>query len=66
MNPLRRLSRSLAVLSATAVLCAPAIAQSFLNKPLPKVQLASLHQTSATSLDDFTGRALLIEFFAHW
>jgi hypothetical protein len=44
----------------------PALAQSFLNKPLPKVQNESMHQTNATSLDDFSGRALLIEFFAHW
>jgi hypothetical protein len=66
MNPLRRLFRSLAWLPATAVLCMPALAQSFLNKPLPKVQIESMHQTNATSLDDFSGRALLIEFFAHW
>ena len=30
------------------------------------VELDDLTQTGATSYEDFTGRAVLIEFFAYW
>lgn len=33
---------------------------------LPPVQLADLAKTDATSFDDYLGRAVLLEFFAHW
>ncbi len=33
---------------------------------LPELALEGLSQSEATSVEDFTGRALLIEFFAHW
>jgi hypothetical protein len=33
---------------------------------LPQVDLADFGQTKAKSLDDFAGRAILIEFFAYW
>jgi len=49
-----------------ALLGSSATAQSFIGKPLPKVELESLHQSNASSLEDFSGRALLIEFFAEW
>ena len=33
---------------------------------LPKSSLRDFGLTEATSLDDFYGRAVLLEFFAHW
>ncbi len=33
---------------------------------LPALELEGLSQTEATSVADFHGRALLIEFFAYW
>lgn len=41
-------------------------AQSSAPMPLPSVPLEGFSQTPAKSLEDFTGRALLIEFFAYW
>lgn len=36
------------------------------GKPLPKAKLVDFAQTRATSLQDFKGRLLLVEFFAYW
>jgi hypothetical protein len=36
------------------------------RKPLPEVELEGFTQTEASSLDDYFGRAVLIEFFAYW
>ena len=33
---------------------------------LPAVELQDFQLTEATSYDDFFGRAVLLEFFAHW
>ncbi len=44
---------------------APALAQA-LGSTLPPIELEGFAQTGARSLDDFYGRALLIEFFAFW
>ena len=33
---------------------------------LPEVKLRDFTQTEASSFDDFYGRAVLLEFFAHW
>lgn len=33
---------------------------------LPPIELEGFAQTKAKSFDDFTGRAVLIEFFAYW
>lgn len=33
---------------------------------LPSLELDDFAQTGARSLDDFVGRAVLIEFFAYW
>jgi len=33
---------------------------------LPQVELTDFGQTKAKSIDDFSGRAVLIEFFAYW
>jgi len=43
----------------------PANAQAPGSK-LPPVVLDELTQTGAKSYDDFLGRAVLFEFFAHW
>ena len=36
------------------------------GSPLPEVELEGFTLTEASSIDDFAGRAILIEFFAHW
>lgn len=51
---------------AVAAAVAPAPLSSGVGDPLPAVKLEGFTQTRATSLDDFVGRALLIEFFAYW
>ena len=33
---------------------------------LPSVELEEFSLTKAKSFDDFLGRAVLLEFFAHW
>lgn len=33
---------------------------------LPELELTDLSQSKAASMEDFAGRALLLEFFAHW
>ncbi len=48
-----------------AGLAAPLQAQAPGSK-LPPVVLEELTQTGAKSFDDFLGRAVLFEFFAHW
>jgi hypothetical protein len=66
MKTLTRCLAGLVLGVLAALLGSSASAQSFIGKPLPKVELESLHQSNASSLEDFTGRALLIEFFAEW
>jgi hypothetical protein len=51
--------------AALAVLATLGAAQD-IGSTLPEVELADLSQTGAQSFDDFVGRAVLIEFFAHW
>ena len=36
------------------------------GQELPPVVLEGLSQTPATSFEEFTGRLVLIEFFAYW
>lgn len=50
-------------LAAAAPLYAPA---NGVGDPLPEASLEGFSQTRATSLEDYSGRALLIEFFAYW
>lgn len=33
---------------------------------VPQIELEDYSQTPAKSFEDFTGRAVLIEFFAYW
>jgi hypothetical protein len=37
-----------------------------IGKPLPESQIEGFTQSPATYLDELTGRAILIEFFAYW
>ena len=48
------------------LLAAATVAQKGVGAPLPASQLEGFSQTKAKSLDDFAGRALLIEIFAYW
>ncbi len=50
---------------ACALLSLSSSAQGIGSK-LPEVELEDFSQTKAKSLEDFTGRAVLIEFFAYW
>lgn len=59
------LARRVAPLLASALLVALSGAQG-VGSRLPSFDLKDFALTPATSLDDFGGRALLIEFFAHW
>ena len=60
----------LTALAATALLAssrtpfAPRVAE--VGGPLPENELEGFAQTQAESLDDYYGRAILIEFFAYW
>jgi hypothetical protein len=50
---------------ATLSLAASASADK-VGQELPEFQLEGLSQTPAKSYDEFTGRLVLIEFFAYW
>jgi hypothetical protein len=45
---------------------APVPDGSNIGRSLPDVELEGLSQTKAKSLDDYLGRAVLVEFFAYW
>ncbi len=53
------------VLTAAA-LATNASAQVAVGSTLPNFELKDFAQTKATSVADFTGRAVLYEFFAFW
>jgi hypothetical protein len=52
-------------LALGALLAAHAPAQGVGSK-LPEVELEGYAQTKAESFEDYTGRAVLFEFFAFW
>lgn len=62
MKHLQLLRAALAVL----VLAATSIAQRGVGAPLPELELEGFSQTKAKTLEDYSGRALLIELFAYW
>ena len=37
-----------------------------IGKPLPEADIQGFTQSPAASMDELTGRAVLIEFFAYW
>ena len=43
-----------------------ALAAQGVGSKMPVVELEDYSQTPARSFDDYTGRAVLIEFFAYW
>jgi hypothetical protein len=51
---------------ALAALLALTPAPDSVGKTMPAIPLEGLAQTKAKSLDDYSGRAILIEFFAYW
>ncbi len=53
------------LLAATLALTAWT-APAQVGDPLPDVELTGFTGTEATSIGDFKGRLLLIEFFAYW
>ncbi len=55
----------LALPALASALALSAAAQGIGSK-LPAIELEGYSQTKAESLDDFYGRAVLIEFFAYW
>jgi hypothetical protein len=58
--------RNLLLASAmTLGLCTFAFADN-VGKKLPVAEIEGLAQSPASSLDELSGRALLIEFFAYW
>lgn len=58
--------RFLALAIAGAALCAAPVHAQAPGSKLPEVTLENLTQTGAKTFEDFTGRAVLIEFFAYW
>jgi hypothetical protein len=51
-----------------AIVCAaaPALSAQGVGSKVPAVELEGYAKTPAKSYEDFTGRAVLIEFFAFW
>jgi hypothetical protein len=63
MLSLRRVA--MPALLALSALALPVRAQDVGSVP-PAFELEDFGLTEAASLDDYVGRAVLIEFFAHW
>ena len=51
---------------ALAAFLAPSPVGGVVGKSMPAIPIEGLAQTKAKSLDDFSGRAVLVEFFAFW
>jgi len=51
---------------ALAALLALAPLEGSVGKSMPALPIEGLALTKAKSLDDFSGRAVLVEFFAFW
>ncbi len=50
---------------ASLTLAGAAVADK-VGQDMPEYELEGLTQTPAAGMEDFTGRLLLIEFFAYW
>ncbi len=61
-----KLSQLLLAPVALAALLAFTPAGGSVGKSMPALPLEGLAQTKAKSLDDYIGRAVLVEFFAYW
>lgn len=55
----------LAGVSSLALLTTTAFADQ-VGRPLPEVEFEDIVQSPTTEFEDFTGRLVLIEFFAYW
>ena len=68
LHSLRRFGASAsAPLVALAFATLATSAQAQVGQPVPEdVALADFAQTAAEDFEDFSGRAILIEYFAHW
>ncbi len=51
---------------ALVALFAPTPVDGVIGKTMPESPIEGLAQTKAKSMDDFAGRAVLVEFFAFW
>jgi p-aminobenzoyl-glutamate transporter AbgT len=59
LHPFARIAAALAAVAISATM-------ALAGGNLPPVDLADFAQTKAKSFEDFSGRAVLIEFFAFW
>ncbi len=57
--------RGWGTLAALVLLAAGGQAQA-VGMPMPRPEITGLSQTAAKSFAEFEGRAVLLEFFAHW
>ncbi len=57
---------SLLLGALAAVQPAPPLAADKVGTPLPVVEIEGLTQSPASTFEEFTGRLILIEFFAYW
>lgn len=51
--------------AASLALCTTGLAVQ-VGQPLPEVEFEDIVQSPTTDFEDFTGRLVLIEFFAYW
>jgi hypothetical protein len=68
LHTLRRFAAPVTTpLAALAFAALTTSAQAQVGQPLPEdVALVDFAQTVAEDFEDFSGRAILIEYFAHW
>ncbi len=58
--------RNLILAGVTSLVLASSAQADKVGQQLPPVLLEGLSQTKAESYEEFTGRLVLIEFFAYW
>ena len=58
--------RTLFLAGLATLSLATAASADKVGEKLPEFELEGLSQTPATSYEDFSGRLVLIEFFAYW
>ena len=54
------------LLAPVAALALATVGQAQVGKPLPDPGLFDFAHTEAESFQDYTGRLVLLEFFAYW
>jgi hypothetical protein len=58
--------RNLFLAGAASLVLAASASADMVGQQLPPVQLEGLSQTPAETFEEYTGRLVLIEFFAYW